>query len=383
MAQAANGPDLLPAFGSAKGEQWFRTAFKWKLNEIIKWLDDASNGRTGGPRSKDPDVQKLLKDALSKIKALASPNGTNYTNPEPKSHFPRSVNGDWSDSVDKKTVSRFKLHEWPGIYRRGPKDAELRVPYWNPYDLLGLFLSLLGPAPVEATKSNYFLPLTAVYARWCARIAGKAPPAYKYPDGEKGTGAGNWPFMFQCTWHDDRSKKPLKWFFLGASISGDEFKEDNVGAWKRTVQLHRFNMMYACFQVKMLRTGDFENQRAPEQRIAGGSQVPFGNCAETYPFVEKMFRDKVKNTELYGLALKRDFMRDINRVQEYDGSPQGVIWGNLVGPCRNCATLIKWSGGVKENFGIEVDEPRAAQGQTDTIGGADKAKEKGAAVLVK
>jgi hypothetical protein len=37
--------------------------------------------------------------------------------------------------------------------------------YWSPYDLLGLFLSFMGPAPNSATKRNFYLPMTAVYGR--------------------------------------------------------------------------------------------------------------------------------------------------------------------------------------------------------------------------
>jgi hypothetical protein len=37
--------------------------------------------------------------------------------------------------------------------------------YWSPYDLLGLFLSFMGPAPDRATKRNFYLPITAVYGR--------------------------------------------------------------------------------------------------------------------------------------------------------------------------------------------------------------------------
>ncbi|KJZ70937.1 hypothetical protein HIM_09688 [Hirsutella minnesotensis 3608] len=280
------------------------------------------------------------------------PDGTNFRAPnlQPDSHFPRSLNSEWKDGENKK-ISKFRLHEWPGIYRRGPKDAEIRVPYWNPYDLLGYFISLLGPAPQAANKSNYFLPLTAVYARWCSRIAGRAPAAYKYPD--PGNGAGNWPFMFQCTWHDDGDKKPSKWFFLGASIGGDSWSAQQTGTWKENVQLRRFDMMFACLQIKLFRQGDFENRRAPEQLIADGSAVPFGNCAESYPFTEKIFRDKTKNRGLYGLALKRDFMRDHN-LNEYDGSLQGVVWSNLVGPCRNCAALIERSGALQEHFTVDL-----------------------------
>src|SRR5207248_8819204 len=61
---------------------------------------------------------------------------------------------------------------------------------WSPYDLLGLFLSFMGPAPGGATKRNFYLPMTAVYGRWCRQIAGSYP---------RNTICDS-PFMFQCTW---------------------------------------------------------------------------------------------------------------------------------------------------------------------------------------
>src|SRR4051794_29392658 len=44
--------------------------------------------------------------------------------------------------------------------------------YWSPYDLLWLFLSFIGPAPDDATKRNFYLPIAAVYGRgqdWLTR----------------------------------------------------------------------------------------------------------------------------------------------------------------------------------------------------------------------
>ncbi|KAM4064406.1 hypothetical protein HRG_012719 [Hirsutella rhossiliensis] len=60
--------------------------------------------------------------------------------------------------------------------------------------------------------------------------------------------------------------------------------------------------------MKLFEQDAFRNKTAPEQTVAGGSKVPYGNCAETYPFTVKVFRDKTKNSELYGLALMRRFM---------------------------------------------------------------------------
>ncbi|KAK5996412.1 hypothetical protein PT974_01746 [Cladobotryum mycophilum] len=337
---------LLPAFGSKPGEKWFETAYNWDIDQIYQWLEDVMNGKTGGPRALDPGVQTSL------------PDGVNYDDPnlQPRSHFPRSANEEWGDGTDQ-TKSKWRLIEWPNKYGRGPKNAEVRIPYFSPYDLLGCFLSLLGPAPQAANKYNYFLPLTAVYGRWCSRIAGKALGAYHYPN--PGSGMGTWPFMFQCTWHDDRSTNPQKWFFLGSALSGDPFLPHETGTFKSVVQGRRFHMLYSSLMIRgMVRENDYENQKAPDQVKPNGTGKPFGNCAETYPFAEKMFSDKNKNKNLYGLALQRDYMRD-HTVNQYDLLRNGVVWNNLTAPCMNCAYLIHKSGALATNFAADFQRQRA------------------------
>ena len=39
----------------------------------------------------------------------------------------------------------------------------LTIPCWS-------FLSLIDPASTDATKGNFFLPLTAMYSHWCRQI---------------------------------------------------------------------------------------------------------------------------------------------------------------------------------------------------------------------
>ena len=63
------------------------------------------------------------------------------------------------------TISKFRVRR----YLHNNRD------YWSPYDLLGLFLSLMGSAPAGATKRNFYLPMTAGYGRWCRQIAGSLP----------------------------------------------------------------------------------------------------------------------------------------------------------------------------------------------------------------
>jgi hypothetical protein len=96
------------------------------------------------------------------------------------------------------TISKFRVRRYLHNGRH----------YWSPYDLLGLFLSFMGPAPNGATKRNFYLPITAVYGRWCRQIAGEDP----------GGGVGDHPYMFQCTWCV-RSGQPTR-FSLGSSLAG-------------------------------------------------------------------------------------------------------------------------------------------------------------------
>ncbi|KAI0890539.1 uncharacterized protein GGS22DRAFT_151182 [Annulohypoxylon maeteangense] len=345
---------LLAAFGDPN---WFRDAFNWDLNRIFQWLETTSQ------TAKDPVSQKYLQDTLSKIKIVALPDGKRFRDPRvgPNSHFARTFNEDWSDdrwdgheNERGRQISKFILNEWPNKFRRRRDgDAGIQVPYWNPYDLLGYFFNVLGPAPPAANKSNYFLPLTAVYARWCSKIAGTAPRGYNYPP-VANPGAGTWPFMYQCTWWDDPGNPTKKWFFLGSSLGGDSWMENAVGTFNETVQRHRFDMFRTCSQIKIVKAGDYA-QRTPEQR-AGGHPNPYGACAEGYPFAEMLSSDKLKNRHLYGLSLKRDFMRN-PALNQYDRTRNGGVWTNNAAPCRNCTVLLKRAGAQLEHFSETMDLP--------------------------
>lgn len=153
--------------------------------------------------------------------------------------------------------------------------------YWCIYDLIGLFLGLLGNAPLAADRNNFFLPLTAVYARWCTRLAGKLDNTASH-QGET-PGKGEVPAMFQCTWRDRQDGK-AKWFLLGASMAGDKFAKDNSGKdWKKTLQMQRFNMLVRHLKPKLVGQDDFDKTE-PDKK-ANGTGNRWGNCAETYPLV--------------------------------------------------------------------------------------------------
>lgn len=278
-------------------------------------MEKVTKGEAGGPQSADPATAKVLTEIYGNIKKLSyvkNPrhffqfpqtrkedevfiadscnsllNGLIYKDKglEPWSHISRLLNKTWGTDTDK-SLSKFLIGAWPFVPKASDRGG--RAPgWWSPYDLLGLFLSLLGPAPEAADKNNYFLPLTAVYARWCSRIAGTVDPAdFDWKPTEPGV--GDWPFMFQCTWNlieDKSTKQRSKWFFLGASTAGDKFDPNEVGAWRHEVQRERFDMLFGCQRTGMVQSDDFSAKRAPSQVNPNGTQVPFGNCAETYPFV--------------------------------------------------------------------------------------------------
>jgi hypothetical protein len=126
------------------------------------------------------------------------PNGADFcgrVNLRPDQHIYRRANPSWvPDRPDRPrrgnrpplppqplaTISKFRVRRY----------LHNNCEYWSPYDLLGLFLSLMGSAPAGATKRNFYLPMTAVYGRWCRQIAGSLPH----------NGICDIPFMFQCTW---------------------------------------------------------------------------------------------------------------------------------------------------------------------------------------
>ena len=126
----------------------------------------------------------------------------------------------------------------------------------------------MGPAPDDATKGNFYLPMTAVYGRWCRRIAGS-------PSG----GVGNLPYMFQCTWRT-RSGQPTR-FFLGSSLAGFAWKARSTGTWETVLRGARFDLVDGV----PLRQANYDFDNSPMiHRHRDGAR--FGNCAETYPFVD-------------------------------------------------------------------------------------------------
>ncbi|THC90267.1 hypothetical protein EYZ11_010275 [Aspergillus tanneri] len=219
-----------------------------------------------------PELRKILRAllrlSLGRTKSKQD-DGKDFRNKslEPDQHIYRARN----DKAQKKEDSKFNLmrHTYNG------------VGYWCPYDLLGLFLASMGPAPFGATKRSFYLPLTAVYGRWCSAIAG--PPR----------GVGEHPCIFQCTWARRINQQDR--FFLGASLGGYNFNPEQTGTWEKEMKMGRFNLVKKNLMIDW----GFETSPSREQNGLVGTR--FGNCGETYPFIAIKNRNMTINKgAIYG-----------------------------------------------------------------------------------
>ncbi|KAH6844547.1 hypothetical protein B0I37DRAFT_377753 [Chaetomium sp. MPI-CAGE-AT-0009] len=287
----------------------------------------------------NPPIDEPTKDDLVKIRhqiellSLPAATGTEYdAGPEmtPNQHIRRQNGPRWpAEGQSKFTVLANGDQSWS--FNEGARR------YWNQYDLLGLFFSKMGPAPggEAATQRNFYLPLTAVYAKFCLWIGGNQKP--RMVGGSKrqnrvGEGTGDPPYCFQCTWRQDTGR-----FFLGATLAGYDITEIETGTWGAELKGTRYHLLDGFFNFPGT-WGTFEGGQSPTR--GNGGHTFFGNCAETYPYLEILgenvstidSRDKT-----HGLALKKQFAD----VQEYKADAYRKM---LMPPCLNCQQLLLYAG---------------------------------------
>ncbi|KAL7953825.1 hypothetical protein V8C34DRAFT_295957 [Trichoderma compactum] len=346
MSNPPDQPTLLLPFGDVgkDDKNWFRVAFRFKRDDILGWMKKVASQNNPNCPSEDLRTKKhfdFLLEIYDQLESLAT-NGSKYNEPDVhKCHIYRKLNpGYGKKKTQSQDVSQFLVETWTNNYDSGPDIRNINLDYWCVYDLIGLFLGLLGSAPPAADRNNYFLPLTAVYARWCSRLAGKLKN--KKSQEPEAAGIGPIPTMFQCTWRERKDGKG-KWFFLGASVAGDQFANNASGSdWQLKVQMERFNMLLHNQQTTMVSDGEF-NSTEPELE-AGGSGNLWGNCAETYPFVQCMakFDDAINSNQIVqGLALSKTFIDQKDPVLNYSGYADDIFWTCVRPPCGNCAELLK------------------------------------------
>ncbi|KAI1270207.1 hypothetical protein F5Y18DRAFT_6830 [Xylariaceae sp. FL1019] len=318
-------------------------AYKWDKAQIYKFLDGKS-------------AQRL--DLVRWIKTLSD--GNLYDKPRPSQHIYRvptgsSANNDFSFLVPP--------NPWPTPTPPGPTLCLFIL-----FDFLGYFLATLVPsAPVGANKANFFLPLTAVYGRWCEKLA---------PDADL-------PSKFNCTWYNKLDQYGLKYqappastnawarppttaapgknyvraiiepaathFMLGATTAGYVIpgaRSSDAHPWLKEIWKKRKQYLIPIIGPIAL---DDEYGLYQKLGLTRPEQWPWGNCAETIPYVLMFHRAKARTDRdaagrIFGCTLDRAFL---SAVATYTTNN---IWRYQVGPCFNCQELLLDNGVNDQGF---------------------------------
>ncbi|KAF5575816.1 hypothetical protein FPCIR_12955 [Fusarium pseudocircinatum] len=286
----------------------------------------------------------------------------------PAQHIYRRQTGEQKPGTNTKPWAKIDVNlapDWRHSYPYRPGVVEL--PYWSHYDLLGLFLSLMGPAQPNSDRYNFFLPLTAVYTRWAFIIGGSR----NYGDIKERSlqemaftpkpGHGPPPTIFQCTWLEGSDGNVD--FSLGASMGGHNYGNRQVlGDWGSKLQKTRFALLNDWNGIK---DSEWKNRKGEMVKFAfeispsidgGRSTTKFGNCGETYPFVHMLgtYRETSGRKQVKGLALASAFLnipalREAYSLQDILREENGrykYLWA----PCPNCRHLITVASAKLNNF---------------------------------
>ncbi|WXC63480.1 hypothetical protein SNK03_009301 [Fusarium graminearum] len=229
-------------------------------------------------------------------------------------------------------------HHFSRVLRRGRKrafnakeEAWIGLKFRNLYDILGVFLMVVGIIQPTATKANFFVPLTAMYAKWCSKLGGHADDVE--PNETATERPGPWPTVYQCTWlapKTARTEGGFKFeFCLGTSFGGCDFDRDVAGVdldWRWRLRSERVDMLReaGAFDAKKYNKAG----KLVDPKPVGNTG--WGNCGEAYPFAT-MFREVSDWQHVSGLAITRSFFV---RTGPYS-LPE------MIGPCRNCQYMLK------------------------------------------
>ncbi|KAK6837496.1 hypothetical protein RU639_001618 [Aspergillus parasiticus] len=432
------------------------TAYQWKKDKIYNYInrvaDNPASFANGNKQdaanlqSRQPTLDRVRNCILNLSRGSITNNGEtqdgpDYTAPGTPQHIRRQENPAYTPplEVSEYLVNSHKLPRFPDFLSEVFQFSSF---YWNPADLLGLFFALLGPAPAGANAVRFFLPLTAMYGRWCLEImnlGGKPKKGLKKP------------FMVNCTWTQRRGDYQPVELFLGASLGG--YAGGHESAWHMEIMLRRYELVWlfmrtrkinntgAMFEAmelgklfrllrgllsylpldqggpisdanplvqriqretkaKAMKLKDFpfsykgelpginqdslkENASAllavydkqstksllerlkecqtvlpplikAANHVATNPETRFGNCAETYPFMN-ILRDKLGRMAFedhsWGLALQTSALSG----GTYDDGTSSKIFKNLRPPCANCRYMLKRLGhnedSINANFG--------------------------------
>ncbi len=135
--------------------------------------------------------------------------------------------------------------------------------YYSLYDALGWFMTVLGPAPKEATRENYLVPMGSVFCKWSKELSGNNKPPIM-------ASIVHVPSTSQGLISVDVMEDPTPDVALESTIALNKFKDE--------CQQERFEMLKAHgFKL----TAEQAPQTPPVYQR-------FGHCAETYPLTMAM-----------------------------------------------------------------------------------------------
>ncbi|KAJ9491413.1 hypothetical protein VN97_g1800 [Penicillium thymicola] len=294
---------------ACNGQVNLRQACAWSLTQIkvfmIEVIDKSST--YGVKRRVVSELKRLRTDILD-----LSENGSRYQS-EPS--YPQAISRKVNPAAANEDESYLLLDE---LTYGG-------VSYWSPFDLLGRFISLIGPAPRGATRDNFYLPLTLMYINWCRKLAPMAP------------------WVYSCVWAEQKDKQSR--FHLGGSLAGYRNPEGQGNRWVKTLQRARFNVL----RDERTDTAGIKFEFT-DLTGRGGHAIPFGNCAETYPLAN-VLRNRIPNEEVYGVAVM------LRRLPKDGTCSHSQALDAMTPPCTNCQQVITTWGGKVENF-ITDDMPQ-------------------------
>jgi hypothetical protein len=159
--------------------------------------------------------------------------------------------------------------------------SETSEEYFIIFDLLGAFLSLMGPVPttgtIVPTATNFFLPLAVVYGRWCGKLAPENRARAQFT-----------PTVAQITWSEEGNGKPW-YFFLGTSSRGwyisDGKRPKPDKKWADLVKRTRHGYLHRILEAQHDDTRYRNYGQSPSLDDDSNAGTNFGNCGETYPFL--------------------------------------------------------------------------------------------------
>ncbi|KAF7790372.1 hypothetical protein EIP86_001327 [Pleurotus ostreatoroseus] len=200
--------------------------------------------------------------------------------------------------------------------------------HYTVFDLIGWLFSVCGDSPSEASRSNYYYPLSALFSVF-SRLAAS--------DGN------DEPQMVQVTWFTQTvGQSAITRAVVGANL------DDNAGEHRDEKDSTRTARAQMFVDVGLLDQSKIDDSlvKAPSASGSGPKRRAFaqlyGHCAETYPFLYlQSVQSQIPQLQAAaGLALRTTDLLPSNSSIPLDYAEADVI-AAITNPCANCTDLIQ------------------------------------------